>query len=186
MANGIVHVDVQGLDRYRLLFESAPKIGKKALNLAIGRALQSGKTAAVTETTKLYTIKASRVRKSLKISRSGPGGAALVASSRRATLSSYHLVPKRDTTGAKRTPLKVEVRRTGLKSLGRAFVHNGLPFRRVGEKRYPLEVLYGPSPTEAISNEEVSVKVIETMQETTGKRFIHEMDRLLGKQNARK
>lgn len=191
-SKGVFHIDAQGLDQYRHLAASVPQVAKKALNLAIGRALEAGKTTAIRETTARFTLKSSRIRKTLKVTRPGrnkPEGE-LKASSTRVTLSSYRISPRRETTGAKRTPLRAEVRRTGLKPLGRAFLHsingNLLPFRRVGKERMPLEVLYGPSPTEAMSDSEITEKVTETLNETTSKRFIHELDRLLGKQNARK
>lgn len=177
----MIDIGLQNAERIRLLFKSMPSVANRAMSLAINRALQSGKTAAVRAVTEEYTIKAKDVRKTLTIRRANKSAleGELKSSSRRPLLSSYSIKPFRETTGAARTPLRAAVRRDGYKSLGNAFIHNGIPLMRKGNESYPLKALYGRAPAETIANEVIAEQVRDRIAETVNKRFFHEVSRLL-------
>lgn len=155
-----------------------------ALVRALNRASESGRTAAVRETTTRYTIKAKDIRPSIKLEKASKTNLTAGISSKgpRIPLSAYLHKPKTDTTGAKRRPVYVSVKKGSLKPLGQGFIWKGDVMQRVGKERHKITRRTGPALPMLLNNEEVVEKIMNTMNETTDKRLDHEINRLLEKQ----
>lgn len=152
-----------------------------AMMRAFNRALQEGRTAAVRETTKQYTVRAKDIRPTFKMHHASKSNleAGLSSKGGRLPLSTFSHRPTTDTTGAKRKQVRVSVKKGGLKPLGQAFVHNGRILQRLGPTSYPVQQKFGPAVPTMLDNDEVVDKVVETMGNSVDKRLEHETIRIL-------
>lgn len=176
-----VKLDGKEANNTLMLLGSEKRI-RSAINRAINRALIRGRTVASKALRENYTIKAADVKGAARLWR--PGGeevtGKLVFSGFPLKLSHFRVKPLgQDTTGSNRKPVKVEVLRTGLKPLKNAFLFNGTVFQREGAARLPIEVRYGPSIPQMLSNENILGKIQLEMKDTFEKRIDHEANRLL-------
>lgn len=174
-------IEVTGIERAQKLLEGVPNGMQTALMRSFNRALQEGRTAAVRETTARYTLKAKDVRPSFKMGKASKANlnAELTSTGKRLPLSLYAHKPTTDTTGARRKPVRVGVKKGGIKALGQGFIWEGRVMQRLGASSRPIEQKYGPAVPSIVDNEQVVDKVVDTLGEAVDKRLAHETIRLL-------
>lgn len=179
-----VEIDQNAIDRAEKRLSEIPKGFEKAASRALNRAASSGRTAAVSEIRRTYTVKAGTVRSDFSISRAGTGAleTTVTAKGPMLPLSSFRVSPKTDTTGSRRTKVRASVLKGGLKPIGQAFIHRGRVLQRLGSTRLPVEEKYGPAVPIMADHDAVRDKVEEVMSETFIKRLDHETEYLLSKE----
>lgn len=176
-------MNVDGFNQAKKLLAHIPGGIETALYRSLNRAMTEGRTVAIDSVTDEYTLKERDVRGTFSIKRASRRNPQANLTSRGGSvlLSQYAHRPKTDTTGKKRREVKVAVRKGAMKPLDRGFIHEGLVLQREGRLRYPIRVGYGPAVPVALTNEDVSEDVLETMQASVVKRLEHETLRLLSR-----
>lgn len=151
----------------------------KAMSRAINRTVSFGKTRISKVTREEYTIRAGDIKRASSTYKAN-------ASNLRGEIR-FKGRPKQLRDFARRVNrkgLRVSVKRsTGFKRIPTAFIrtiNNGPAIlRRVGSKRYPLEVLHGPSVPQMVGNVNVTPKVEKDIEAKLSERLDHEMNALL-------
>lgn len=180
-----VDVAEDSLDRATKLLAGVSGGVYKAVGSALTRAAATGKTAAKRPVTREYSISQSQFLASTRdinhLARESSGGLSVVFGFR------GNVIPlaKFNTRVGSDGHVVTQVKRTGAAAvLDRAFSaqmggHRGI-YERIGEKRFPVEELYGPAtPQMMYSNEAVLDEVEAKMAETYEKRIDHEILRVL-------
>lgn len=169
------------IEKGRKYLVGIPDGAERALLNAFNRALVSGKAAGVKSVRKEYAIRADAVRKSFKMHKASRSDltAELVSSGENLPLSRFHYKPTSDTTGNRRKQVRVEVKKTGLKPLGQAFVWKGKVMQRLGKERLPIRQPYAIAVPVMLAHENVVDDVQTALIDTTRKRLKHEVYRLL-------
>ena len=172
----------QVLEKAQRYLMDIPGGAKKAVMRAINRAIEGGATTASREVTKVYTVKAKDVRKTISLQKANEEDltASLTSRGRPLSLASFAHKPQNDTTGSKRKPVTVAVRRGTFKPIDRGFIWKGHIFKRVGKARLPVQFLYAPSIPVMLSQDNISSAVKERISADFEKRLEHETGRLLG------
>lgn len=166
------------------------------LSRAINRAIQNVKKNMGKETSQLYYISSSDVKKTVKVTKASKGSlkAAAISSGAGIELTKYKVSPKTPVRyrGASRSPrvYKAGVKKSGgLKPLDgdpKSFVavmksgHVGV-FTRKGGKSLPIKQLYGPSVPQIVKNEDIMTKINKEASETLQKRIDAEINNILRK-----
>lgn len=171
-----IEIKSDAIEKAQKYLAGVPKGFETAMMRSLNRALYEGRTVAIRETTARYTVKASEVRPTFKMTTAHKKNltASLESKGASLTLSTFAHSPKTDTTGANRKQIRVAVKKSGLKPLGQAFVHKGRIYQRLGSSSYPISQRYGPSVPSMLNNDEVVDKVVEKMGESVEKRLEHE------------
>lgn len=176
----------QGLARAREELAHLPGGIERATGRALKRAVTKARTESVRIVRTQYTIKAATARNDMKIQRySG----VLDVKGYTHKLTEFRVNPRRPTP-KRRAPIKVQVRRTGGKTISRAFVAGafndsyasggiGVYMRRTSKRR-PLDELYGPSVPGMLSNPEHRLQIETVMGEEFVNRLSHEAGNILG------
>lgn len=175
---------LKAIENAKELLSDVPGGVETAMMRAFNRALTQGRTAGTRAVTKSHTVKAKTVRPTFKMYKARRQNlyAELVSRGKNLPLSSFTFRPKTDTTGNKRKPVRVQVKKaSALKPLDRGFVFKGQIFQRLGKPRLPIYPAFGPSAPGMLNNEKVIKAVSETMGESVEKRLEHETKRLLEK-----
>jgi hypothetical protein len=162
-----------------------PKGYETAVVRALNRAANSGRTAAVATIRQEYAIKDSTVRRNFTIVKAGNGNleAMVVAKGKMLPLVQYKVTPKTDTTGGARKQVRVAVKNTGLKRLGKSFVYKGRVLQRLGTAGLPVKEVYGPAIPMLANNNAVVENVNKQMLEVFKTRLEHEADYVLSKRS---
>lgn len=176
-----VDIDKKAIERAAFLLSGIPEGMGKALYHSAVRAATAGRTTAKREAAKVYTVPASLVQKTIVINKGSKANpsAEIHARSSRLPLSAYKYNPQRDTTGAKRKPVRVSVRKGNAATVKNGFVYNKNIYTRVGATSLPVRRLFSLSVPQILENDNISEKISDTMQETFEKRLQHETLRLL-------
>lgn len=171
-----IEIKSDAIDKAQKYLAGVPKGFETAMMRSLNRALYEGRTVAIRETTKQYTVKARDVRPTFKMKTAHKNNltASLESKGARLTLSTFSHNPRTDTTGANRKQIRVAVINSGLKPLGSAFIHKGRIYQRLGRTSYPIQQKFGPSVPSMLDNDEVVEKVVEKMGESVEKRLEHE------------
>lgn len=174
----MITIDGAKVERARAALAGIDNGFSKAVSSALNRASEGFITDAVRGTTGRYHVKASEVRKSLKLKRAGAAKLMSVinASGRRKSISEYKLTPTAPTPGRRRE-LKGAVKRDGMKPLRGAFFVRGKPFIRDGSGLKPI---ISPSVPQLLKNEKTLKEAKHGASERFARRLDHEILRLLG------
>jgi hypothetical protein len=182
----MVRIDTSGLRGMMERLNELPKAEiPKAYVSAINRTLDHMYTNTAREVKDVYNVKVSEIKNSTtKRKASGRRTSAwLIIRSRRFTLGRF--LPGGLGSKSKRTRVKIK-KAGGYLPVGgspKPFLQrlkgNTHIMRRVGQKRYPVDVLRTLSPTQMVENEKVLDKVRPAAQEMAIKRLNHEIDRRL-------
>lgn len=156
-----------------------------AISNALNRAMNNVSSNISKEVRKEYVIKAKDVRETIRKTRATRSNLSATVISRGGAipLDRFRVSPK-TVQPRRKKPIRVEVKKDGLKELLGAFVANinGIKvFKRVGKKRLPIKRLFGPSVPQMLDNEEVRDKIEKQGQEMFEKRLDHEINRILGR-----
>lgn len=156
----------------------------QALSRALNRAVHSARANAVRGVRDEYTAKAGDVRKSIRLKMSKPNDlqAEVNSSGSPLSLSSFDVKPK-TVNGARRSPIRVGVRKGSAVKMGRAFVArvggNLHVFERVGKARLPIEKKFGPSVPQMMGNPRLVEYIADRARKDIDKRLNHEIGRLI-------
>lgn len=169
------------IEKGQKLLAGIPDGAQRAVLNAFNRALTSGKAAGVKSVRNEYAVRADAVRKSFIMHRASRSNlkAELVSRGGNLPLSRFHYKPTSDTTGAKRKQIRVEVKKTGLKPLGQAFVWQGKVMQRLGNERLPIRQAYAIAVPVMLAHENVVEDVQTALIDATRKRMKHEVYRML-------
>ena len=171
------------IEKAMQMLESIPGSAEKALSLALNRSLEATKTEAVRAASQEYTAKQKSIRPLIKLKKSGAKSPEAEISSvgRRINTMEFKVAPKTDTTGNKRKPIRVQVKKGGGATLTRSFVHDGRVFTRIGSTGKHIRPLYSPAVPQMLNNEHVVERTEKKAVETVEKRLDHEVGRILDK-----
>ena len=157
----------------------APKKVPIIISRSLNRALDMTKAEQTRKARDIYEIKVGKLREDYKVKKSDPGNlfGEIVSSGSPLALEHFRLSSRRRS----RNPLKVAVKKGGMKSLGQGFIahhdgHGGA-FARVGGNSLPIERLYGPSAPQMLGEENILEHLTGYSQEKFSERFEHEFER---------
>lgn len=113
----------------------------KAIKAGVKDAARAGRTTLAKVIGQRYSLSAARIKQDVPTARiSGDGQTAVITTSRK-PITAMQFNPKQTRKG-----LTMRIYRGGKRSLVRSgFMAKGLPFKRRGKSRYPLDVIHGPS-----------------------------------------
>ncbi|MDD3386853.1 MAG: phage tail protein [Candidatus Pacebacteria bacterium] len=174
----MITIDGAQVERARAALAGIDNGFSKAMATSLNRASEGFITDAVRGTTGRYHVKASEVRKSLKLKRAGAAKLMSVinASGRRKSISEYKLTPTAPTPG-RRKELKGAVKKDGMKALRGAFFVRGKPFIRDGSGLKPI---ISPSVPQIVKNKETVAEAEKGASMRFRKQLDHEILRLMG------
>jgi bifunctional DNA-binding transcriptional regulator/antitoxin component of YhaV-PrlF toxin-antitoxin module len=156
-----------------------------AISNALNRAVTNVASNISKEVRSKYAIKAGDIKETITRNKSSRPtlSASVVSKGKLIPLDRFKVSPK--TVQPKRKkPIKVAVKKEGLKEVLGAFVAdiNGIKvFERTSKSRLPIRRLFGPSVPQMLNNEEIRKKIEDEGQETFHKRLDHEINRILEK-----
>lgn len=159
-----------------------------AANRALSRSVVRARVVVVKEIRQNYTINPRFLKSGIKVDVNKSNLTGYVNLWGCANpLDRFKMSPRKDTTGNRRKPLKVAVKKGGLKRLGGntfSWAHGGkregagfLIMKRLGDTRLPIERLYGPATPHMADNPEIIENVTREMSAAYNKTFEHEIKR---------
>lgn len=156
-----------------------------AINAALNRTIDGVRTDATRAVTATYDIKSKDVRDAMKIKKSTVSTleAGVSATGGPIPLMKFKVKPGNPETGM---PLRASTKRSSGKDIPSAFVttmrngHTGV-FRRVGDSRYPIKELYGPSVAQMLGEQNVQQGITDKASERFVERLDHEIGRVMDK-----
>lgn len=185
----MIDIKLKGVDKALERLTTIPKGVQKAANTAINRTAISARAISSREIVKHYNVKVTDVKRTMIVKRSSRKSleAEIISKGGVIALSKYKVTPKVvQHKGNKNKPLRVAVKKgSGQKIIRGAFMaqfksgHLGV-VRRRGEKRFPVQELYGPSIPQMFKNEAVVAPVKKLVEDRLEKEFNHEAMRVIG------
>lgn len=179
----IVEVDEQMIREVEKRLGEMSKKAPNVISNALNRAMTNVASNIKKEVRKEYIIKAKDIEATLirrKATRNALS-ASILSRGNPIPLDRFKVSP-RTVQPKRKKPIKVAVKKTGLKELMGAFVadiHGIKVFRRRTKKRLPIDRLFGPSIPQMI-NDKVAERINEEGRTTFQKRLEHEINRILG------
>ncbi len=183
-----VEVDRKQLDRALSLLKHLPGGVQKASKRAIGAALTAGRTRAAREVPKFYALADAkdRVKVSFSVRKSANNALVGELTSRGPGLPFHefeHAPNTGDTTGRKRTQIRVTIKKGSSFGMRTGFRYNGKIFRRIPVKHSGwdknLEIPYSVSIPQMVGHPQIAPQVQERMQEQFEKRLDNQVTHLL-------
>lgn len=178
-----IDLDKKLLEDVQSRLGNLSKKAPNAISNSLNRSMNNIATNISKEVRKEYNMKAKDIKATLVKTRSTRStlGAVVKSKGELIPLDRFRVSPK--TVQPKRkAPIKVGVKKPGLKPLLGAFVADisgKKVFKRTGKKRLPVRRLFGPSIPQMIGNEEIARKIDEEGQKMFQKRMDHEINRIL-------
>ncbi|MEN8702495.1 phage tail protein [Bacillus infantis] len=181
--NVVVNTDTQMLNDVRERLGTFSRKAPNAISSALNRAVTNVSSNVSKEVRKKYTVKSSDIKQTLSKTRASRQDLHAIVKSKGELLPLDRFkVSPRSVQPKRKKPIKVAVKKEGLKPLLGAFVgeiHGTKVFKRVGKKRLPIRRLFGPSIPQMIENEEVRSFINQEGNETFNRRLDHEINRIL-------
>lgn len=173
-------IDVNMTPAFTALSE-IPGAAENAASRAINRALAGARTDATKAAGSTYTIKRQDIRKTYRIERASKKElqGRLLSVGRRLGFFHYRVRPVTDTTGNKRRPVRVEIRKGSPFYVTDGFVWRGKVMQRDGPKRMPIHKMDGPAPPQLLASPALAASVTEKMQSRFEQRLEHEVAAIL-------
>lgn len=164
-------------------YRKAPVVISRSLN----RSLTTMTKSLNEEIRKEYTVKPTDVKKTLSKSTSSKGNLSAVLRSKGSVLPlNYFKFSPKKANPKRKAPIKVGVKKNGMKPLLGAFVAdiNGSKiFERAGKKRLPINRLFGPSVPQMARNQDIKNIVNQKGYDMFNQRLDHEIQRILQRNN---
>ena len=120
----------------RMSSHDIPRVVKAGVRYAAG----SGGTALAKQVGSKYTLRAGRIKEDISKPTFQDGGQTAIIRTSRRPITAMQFKPKETRKGLSMSIYKGE--RTVVKS---GFIAKGLPFKRKGKARMPIDVIHGPS-----------------------------------------
>jgi hypothetical protein len=112
----------------------------KAIKAGVRDAARAGRTTLAKSISQRYSLSSGRVKQDVPTARFMAGGQTAVITTSRKPITAMQFKPKQVRTGLSMSIFRGK--RTVVKS---GFLAKGLPFRRRGKERMPIDVIHGPS-----------------------------------------
>jgi hypothetical protein len=112
----------------------------KAIRMGVRDAARAGRTTLAKSIGQRYSLSAGRIKQDVPTARISDGGQTAVITTSRKPITAMQFKPRQTSSGLSMSIYRGQ--RTVVKS---GFMAKGLPFRRKGKDRYPLDVIHGPS-----------------------------------------
>jgi hypothetical protein len=112
----------------------------KAIKAGVRDAARAGRTTLAQSIGQRYSLTASRIKQDVSQAQFSDGGMSAVIRTSRKPITAMQFKPRETRTGLTMRIFRSE--RTVVKS---GFIAKGLPFRRRGKARMPIDVIHGPS-----------------------------------------
>lgn len=181
-----VEVSDNALNKSRNYLVGIPGGFERALVSSFNRAIQHGRTVGTKEATSVYTVKPNFIRKTMKTYKANRRNlsAELVSTGPRLTLKRFHHRPTTDTTGNRRRPIYVNVKKGNSgNDIFQGFVwgrRKGIIMQRQkGVNRLPIQQKFSVSPPQMLNEPGVTNRLSESMSNMVEKRLEHETYRIL-------
>ena len=147
----------------------------RAISNALKKSLKDAKQAAAEKIRSRYTIPATRVTRSIRISAQGLSGQMKSQDNKLINLARFLHRPK-----SRINPQPVvysEVRRGAGEFLKRAWLKYkpGAIFERTGRKRFPIKRLAGPSPVQLLNSVHVSPFILQKLENSANSNLQKEL-----------
>lgn len=180
-----IEFDERRVRKIQEKLEDIPEKAPQVISAALNRAVTNIAANISKEVRKDYNVKSSDIKGTLEKTRATRSNIDAIVRSRgelfpldRFKVSPRKVEPKR------KKPIKVAVKKDGLKPLERAFVAsiNGLKvFQRTNRnvKRLPIERMFGPSIPQMIDHEPTIDKIEMEGRNMVYRRLDHEINRIL-------
>jgi hypothetical protein len=112
----------------------------KAIKAGVRDAARAGRTTLAKSIGQRYSLTAGRIKKDVTQPQYRDGGQTAIIRTNRKPITAMQFKPKQTSKGLSMSIYRGQ--RTVVKS---GFLAKGMPFRRVGKERMPLDVIHGPS-----------------------------------------
>jgi len=112
----------------------------KAIRAGVRDAARAGRTTLAKSIGQRYSLSAARIKQDVPTARFMAGGQTAVITTSRKPITAMQFKPKEVRTGLSMSIYRGK--RTVVKS---GFIAKGMPFKRRGKERMPLDVIHGPS-----------------------------------------
>lgn len=112
----------------------------KAIRSGVRDAARAGRTTLAKSIGQRYSLSAGRIKQDVPTARISDGGQTAVITTSRKPITAMQFKPRQTRRGLSMSIYRGQ--RTLVKS---GFMAKGLPFRRKGKERMPLDVIHGPS-----------------------------------------
>lgn len=173
-------VTFHGLDEAVAALSKSPTGLDRAVRSAVRRTLRGAKKDAGSKVKQRYTINAGEVIRTIRLSQSGFSGS-MTSSGPRNQLKKFNIRPR--SRPRKMPPGGVfaqNVRGQG-GMIHRAFLQrSGGVYERVGQPRFPIRQLKGPSAPGMLSSPPVSSFIVANMERRLGINLEHELSAAMG------
>ncbi|EFV78955.1 hypothetical protein HMPREF1013_00839 [Bacillus sp. 2_A_57_CT2] len=183
--NVVVNTDTTMINDVRERLGTFSNKAPNVISSALNRAVTNVSSNVSKEVRQRYVVKAADIKNTLsKTKASRSNLSAIVKSSGGLMPLDRFKVSPRTVQPRRKKPIKVSVKKGGLKTLPGAFVVNlnGIKvFKRTTKRRLPIMRLFGPSIPQMIGNEEVREKINLEGNETFQRRLDHEINRILSR-----
>lgn len=181
--NIIARVDENMLNDVRGRLEEFSSKAPAIITSALNRAVTNVASNVSKEVRKEYIVKASDIKSTLEKTKASKANMSAIVRSRGELipLDRFKVSPRK-VTPKRKTPIKVSVKKGGMKPTLKAFVgdiHGIKIFKRETKKRLPIMRLFGPSIPQMLKNEEIRTKINQDGQEMFYRRLQHGIDRVL-------
>lgn len=176
----MIQIDLHHVEELERLFERTPREARVVISRAINRAAISARARASQEIRKKYIIRASDIKDAIKIDKSTPGTltAEVRASGPTIPLMKFDVTPTKPNDAIVRARVKKSGSRKPIQQGYIVSAYNNV-YARVGDSRYPIKGLYGPSIAQMMGEASILSSVVARAHETLDTRLGHEMDRML-------
>lgn len=159
-----------------------------AISSALNRTISNLATSVNKEVRADYQVKSTDIKKTLVKKTANPNSLSASLRSKGRVLGLDHFKVSPKTVQPKRKkPIKVAVKKSGLKSLDGAFVANAngpKVFVRTSKNRLPIKKLFGPSIPQMFKSRNVQEKVNTQATAKFKERLNHEINRLVERSTA--
>lgn len=178
----MARIRVTHAEQIERMFDATPRQAKIVLWRAINRAATAAKTRASVTIRKEYVIKATDVKRRIKIRTASAGNisAQIRASGPVTPLMNFDVTP----SFADVALVRARVKKGGKKPIQKGFVasasngHTNV-FTRVGRSRLPIKGRYGPSIAQMMGKDDIVDDIQTRAQDVLDDRLNHELNRLL-------
>ncbi|WKT76955.1 phage tail protein [Lysinibacillus fusiformis] len=176
----MIQINLHHVEELERLFERTPREARTVISRAINRAAISARARASQEIRAKYIIRASDIKGDIKIDKSTSGKlkAEIRASGPTIPLMKFDVSPKKPNDAIVHARVKKGGSRKPIQQGFIVSAYNNV-FARVGDSRYPIKGLYGPSIAQMLGEASILTSVVARAHETLDNRLEHEMNRLI-------
>jgi acyl-CoA hydrolase len=188
----LVELTDEQIKKAKSMLRHLPGQANKVLARSINRAMENARANTVKAVRSQYTVAAGEVRKTLRVRRANAKNltAMVTSAGKPLPLISFKTNPK-TVNGRRRTPIRVAQRHGSPSTFDRAFIARARSggelnvYERVGKKRLPMRIMWGPSVPQMVENDWVIEDIAQSARDTMNVRLDHEINRVLNEGGAR-